>query len=251
MASEVYLDLGAGHTERVYHNAMVSFLNERRVPHTSEQICPIYFKDSCVGWGKADVVTDHWVVEFKACNKPLDRVSPQLAKYMHSIRKQGKPDVRGMVINFNQRTCAVDSMVMGGVTRHNDDEPNDTMPVVVPYEPCAALDCDDKSGTDVKPSTFVTPSDQLYKLERDVREFIDKYTEKVPNEPTRGIPFACLLQVFISEYYDPGATMYWFKASLRRHLRMALVRSTDKQTGERRDKKCVYYGGVGKGLKFK
>jgi GxxExxY protein len=111
-AKGVIRALGKGHSERVYHRAMITSLNSERIPHRSEVIAPIYFMREVVGFGRCDIVLKNLVVEFKANMACPRRTSDQLQKYlesMHHTRKKTKgPPIRGVVINFSQRTGLVE-----------------------------------------------------------------------------------------------------------------------------------------------
>lgn len=104
--------LGKGHSERVYHRAMITSLNSERVPHRSEVIAPIYFMGEVVGFGRCDIVIGNLVVEFKANMACPRRTSDQLQKYLESMqatKKQAKrPPVRGVVVNFSQRSGLIE-----------------------------------------------------------------------------------------------------------------------------------------------
>jgi GxxExxY protein len=111
-AKGVIRALGKGHSERVYHRAMITSLNSERIPHRSEVIAPIYFMREVVGFGRCDIVLKNLVVEFKANMACPRRTSDQLQKYlesMHHTRKKTKGSpIRGVVINFSQRTGLVE-----------------------------------------------------------------------------------------------------------------------------------------------
>jgi GxxExxY protein len=107
-ACHVMRVLGAGHRERIYHNAMITALNRRVIPHRSEVACPIWFMGECIGIGRADLVIDDLVVEIKANKLPPSETSAQLRKYIHSLTKSERKAFRGVVINFNQKTGQVD-----------------------------------------------------------------------------------------------------------------------------------------------
>jgi GxxExxY protein len=104
--------LGKGHSERVYHRAMITSLNSERIPHRSEVIAPIYFMREVVGFGRCDIVLQNLVVEFKANRTCPRRTSDQLQKYLESMRQTGKKrratPIRGVVINFSQKTGLVE-----------------------------------------------------------------------------------------------------------------------------------------------
>jgi GxxExxY protein len=100
--------LGKGHSERVYHRAMITSLNRQAIPHRSEVIAPIYFMGEVVGFGRCDIVVGNLIVEFKANMRRPSKTSPQLRKYMESLRASERSRFRGMIVNFNQHTGNVD-----------------------------------------------------------------------------------------------------------------------------------------------
>jgi len=104
-AAEVMAVLGKGHTERVYHRAMITSLNRRLVPHRSEVITPICYMGEVVGFGRCDIVIGNLAVEFKANKRCPSKASSQLCKYLESL---GRSRFRGLVLNFNQRSGAVE-----------------------------------------------------------------------------------------------------------------------------------------------
>jgi GxxExxY protein len=101
--------LGRGHSESVYHKALITLLNSRNISHRSEVICPIMFMGECVGVGRADLIVDDVVVEIKAiASKAL--VTPQLRKYLVSMsQSDGSRPYYGLILNFNTNTGNVDS----------------------------------------------------------------------------------------------------------------------------------------------
>lgn len=107
-ATGVMRALGKGHSERVYHRAMITSLNSKLVPHRSEVIAPIHFMGEIVGFGRCDIVIGNLVVEFKANNRPPTKTSPQLQKYLQSMVAGGGRGLKGVIINFNQRSGRVD-----------------------------------------------------------------------------------------------------------------------------------------------
>lgn len=100
--------LGKGHTERVYHRAMITSLNREMVPHRSEVLAPIYFMREVVGFGRCDIVVGSLAVEFKANSRCPSKTSPQLQKYLESLKASERTRFRGVVINFNQRHGKID-----------------------------------------------------------------------------------------------------------------------------------------------
>ncbi len=107
-ADGVIRALGKGHSERVYHRAMITSLNSEKIPHRSEVIAPIYFMGDVVGFGRCDIIIGNLVVEFKANMACPRKTSDQLQKYMESMNCTRKSRYQGMVVNFSQSTGAVE-----------------------------------------------------------------------------------------------------------------------------------------------
>lgn len=107
-ANNVMSCIGKGHTERVYHRAMIAALNRQNVKHRSEVLAPIYYVNEVVGFGRCDLVVGNHIIELKANMRPPSHTSPQLQKYMESLKASEWKNCRGMVINFNQKTGRVD-----------------------------------------------------------------------------------------------------------------------------------------------
>lgn len=107
-ACHVMRCLGKGHSESVYHKAMITAMNKAGVAHRSEVSCPIWFMGECVGMGRADMVIDNVVLEIKANKQPPRETSAQLQKYLASLSRAEKKTYTGVVVNFNQRTGSVD-----------------------------------------------------------------------------------------------------------------------------------------------
>jgi GxxExxY protein len=109
-AHQVMEELGSGHTERVYHQAMIVYLNKLGVMHRSEVVCPYFFMDSCVGFGKADLVVGNVVVELKAQDEINFAAVQQLRKYRDALKKCEMKQYKGLLLNFNQRFNRVDAL---------------------------------------------------------------------------------------------------------------------------------------------
>jgi GxxExxY protein len=107
-ANYVMKSLGKGHTENVYHKALITAMNKAGIVHRSEVSCPIWFMGECVGFGRADLVVGNVVVEIKANKLPPKSTSAQLKKYLESLAYAEKKTFQGMVVNFNQKNGCVD-----------------------------------------------------------------------------------------------------------------------------------------------
>jgi len=112
-ASHVMRCLGKGHSERIYHNALITALNRHGILHRSEVACPIWIMGECIGMGRADLVIDDVVVEIKANRSAPKETSAQLQKYLVSLSKAERRIFRGLVLNFNQKNGVVDLLEEG------------------------------------------------------------------------------------------------------------------------------------------
>jgi len=107
-AIKVMSVLGKGHSERVYHKAMITSFNKKGILHRSEVIAPIYFMGDVVGFGRCDIIIDDLVVEFKANMKCPSSASSQLQKYLESLSGSDRKNYRGVIVNFNQKNGQVE-----------------------------------------------------------------------------------------------------------------------------------------------
>ena len=107
-AIKVMSVLGKGHSERVYHKAMITSFNKKGILHRSEVIAPIYFMGDVVGFGRCDIIIDDLVVEFKANMKCPSATSSQLQKYLESLSGTERKHYRGVIVNFNQKNGQVE-----------------------------------------------------------------------------------------------------------------------------------------------
>lgn len=99
MCSRIFRVLGPGFRETVYEKALVVELNEAGLAFVSQAPVPIYYKQSSVGVGYADIVVDNQLVlELKAAKTPISPGNKsQCRGYMRSLHLD-----HGLVINFCQ-----------------------------------------------------------------------------------------------------------------------------------------------------
>lgn len=82
LADEVYTELGPGHLESIYHNAMKIQIQDSGLPYESERDIPVLFKGRYVGTVRADMIVNHEIVlEFKISGK-MDDAMLQCRQYM-------------------------------------------------------------------------------------------------------------------------------------------------------------------------
>jgi GxxExxY protein len=109
-SGQVLQTLGCGHTERVYHNALITHLSRNNVSYRSEVVCPYYYMGHCVGFGTADLVIGDLVVELKALKFLDPSATLQLRKYQSSLSSTNAKQYDGLLINFNQRQGIVETI---------------------------------------------------------------------------------------------------------------------------------------------
>ena len=96
LANQVFRGLGAGFSERVYHNAMEVLLKKNNIPFKSEQCIPVMFEGVEIGQVRADIVLDVGIViELKSVRSIKDDHATQCAMYMKLLNLDS-----GIVINF-------------------------------------------------------------------------------------------------------------------------------------------------------
>ncbi len=104
IANNIYIQLGCGHSERIYHNAMEVSLRKRNIQYESERIVPIVFEGHTIGNMRADlIIENNLVVELKSTRNLNQSMNNQAMNYLKltGIRS-------GLLINFPQgdsETC--------------------------------------------------------------------------------------------------------------------------------------------------
>jgi GxxExxY protein len=98
LAKEIYVALGAGHTESVYHGAMKVGLHDLGLKFETERDLPVTFRGRYVGTVRADLVVDNsLVIELKITGK-IEDAEDQCRQYMKLTGIQ-----RGLVVLFPKR----------------------------------------------------------------------------------------------------------------------------------------------------
>lgn len=106
-AALVMKSLGKGHSERVYHRALITLFNKKKIFHRSEVASPVYFMGEVVGIGRCDLVIGDMVVEIKANSSHPSSSHHQLRKYTEGLGAAESRLLSGVIINFNQTSGVV------------------------------------------------------------------------------------------------------------------------------------------------
>lgn len=86
LSSRVYKHLGAGYSERVYHNAMEVLLRKEGLSYETERIIPIEFEGHVIGNLRADLIVENeLIVELKAVKSLTPAMTTQAKKYLHLL----------------------------------------------------------------------------------------------------------------------------------------------------------------------
>jgi len=96
---EVHLELGAGHLESVYANAMAIGLRDAGVEFEREVKVVVYFRGQPVGVFKADALVESVVIlEYKAGSRLAPDWEEQLLNHLRNTRVE-----LGLLLFFGQR----------------------------------------------------------------------------------------------------------------------------------------------------
>ncbi|MCL5410818.1 MAG: GxxExxY protein [Patescibacteria group bacterium] len=76
-------ELGYGHNEKLYGDALEELLKEKKINFQREVYCPIYFKDKLIGKRYIDFVIDNKVIiELKTGTFQFKKVFSQIVQYL-------------------------------------------------------------------------------------------------------------------------------------------------------------------------
>ena len=97
LCNDIYIQLGHGHSESVYHRALEVGLRLQNISYESEKIVPVSYEGHVVGYCKLDLVIDNSeIIELKSISSIKSKEITQLNNYMNLTGIK-----RGTVINFS------------------------------------------------------------------------------------------------------------------------------------------------------
>jgi GxxExxY protein len=99
LANDIYLSVGPGYNEVIYHKAFEVALRSTGFIYQSEVVTPIFYKGFNIGHGRVDlIVNNSLIIELKAIsNFNLDTANIQIKNYMNHYGI-----FEGLIINFSQ-----------------------------------------------------------------------------------------------------------------------------------------------------
>jgi GxxExxY protein len=135
IAAKIMEDLGAGYSESIYKNAMHRQIARIDCTCITEKNIPVLYRGDLIGVCRADIVTESHVIEVKAVRKMPTNVEKQVSKYVkHLIELDGKIR-KGLVINFNQESETIETIIEPDEfqknTDKNDDNNNISLPIII------------------------------------------------------------------------------------------------------------------------
>lgn len=121
--TEVYNDLGPGHTESVYESALDVELMLRQIPHRKQVPCTLTYKNYVVGTGFIDIlISNIQIVECKAINKLTSKEEFQVRKYLQALQLES-----GLLVNFGPE-LEIMEVLSGKANRTSRDSERTLLP---------------------------------------------------------------------------------------------------------------------------
>ena len=112
---EVYNELGPGHKEKIYHEALKSLFVEKQITFDDNKRLKIMFKGKPIGVYQPDfIVDDKIIVELKAVPKMLKIFERQLYYYL-----KGTPYTVGYLVNFGIDKIDIRRRVYDSARKHS------------------------------------------------------------------------------------------------------------------------------------
>jgi GxxExxY protein len=102
MSTRVFNELGPYHSECTYKTALLCEFSRMNIRCQSEVVCPYMFDGKCVGFGKADIVTENTVLELKTVKEISSAMKAQVLSYTTSLKRNTNDVGRSAyIVNFN------------------------------------------------------------------------------------------------------------------------------------------------------
>jgi len=86
IAEDIWVSLGPGYSESVYHCAFEVALRDRLIPYETERIVPVFYGGQNVGHVRADLIIDRrFVVELKSVGRLNETYRIQTRNYLNLL----------------------------------------------------------------------------------------------------------------------------------------------------------------------
>jgi GxxExxY protein len=104
IADDIWMTLGPGYSESVYHCAFEVALRGRQMYYETERIIPVFYDGQNVGNVRADLIIDRRVVvELKSVSKLNEQYRIQTRNYLKLLNLS-----KGYLINFPDKNGALE-----------------------------------------------------------------------------------------------------------------------------------------------
>lgn len=105
--------LGVGFIEGIYHKALLIDLNKTGYSIETKKIIPISYKNVNIGYVESDIVINTedniYILELKSFDRNISQKEIlQIQKYINFIENPSNKIIKGIIINFNQKTKNID-----------------------------------------------------------------------------------------------------------------------------------------------
>lgn len=179
-STQIFDNLGPSHHEAVYKAALACEMRNLCVAHRTEVVCPYFYGGCCVGYGKADIVTDSLVIEIKAVPCLYPKAIAQAKKYTAALSRSEGLSLTPIVINFGANG-GIQTLGMDQDEESVDTPPGDSTESSTKAKECFArkykICKTGKSG--VLLSRLVTYLTKCGIKTKDLRRFVKKeFTQK-------------------------------------------------------------------------
>tara|TARA_B100001175_G_C19438062_1_gene604666 strand:- start:514 stop:993 length:480 start_codon:yes stop_codon:yes gene_type:complete len=109
--------LGTGFIEGIYHKALVIDFNKMNYNIETKKIIPISYKNINIGYVESDIVINTenniYILELKSFDRNISQKEIlQTQKYIKFIDNPDNKLIKGIVINFNQKTKNIDYYIL-------------------------------------------------------------------------------------------------------------------------------------------
>ncbi len=106
---KVHNELGPGFNERIYHNALILALKQKKLKFQTEKIFNVSYQGISVGNFKADLIAeDKVIVELKALTGNIPKIfESQVLSYLKASGLR-----IGLLVNFGNNKCQVKRFVV-------------------------------------------------------------------------------------------------------------------------------------------
>ena len=107
-AIQVHKTLGAGFTEKIYHDALCIEFEAHNILYEKEKIIKVEYKDKLLGEQRVDLLVENEIIlELKAVENIGNIHIAQLISYLKTLKKK-----IGLILNFAESKLAIKRVII-------------------------------------------------------------------------------------------------------------------------------------------